>query len=56
MDQKLLLEISTHPVKIKGRTVVLGIARDITERKRAKETLQESEKKSSGKSNRSKFA
>jgi PAS domain S-box-containing protein len=29
------VEISTHPVKFGNRTVVLGIARDITERKRA---------------------
>jgi putative nucleotidyltransferase with HDIG domain/PAS domain S-box-containing protein len=34
------VEISTYPVKIKGRTLVLGIARDITERKRAESELQ----------------
>ncbi len=28
------VEISTYPVKIKGKMVVLGIARDITERKK----------------------
>ncbi|MCJ7551330.1 MAG: PAS domain S-box protein, partial [Anaerolineae bacterium] len=33
------VEIRTHPVKIKGKTVVLGIARDITERKRAQEEI-----------------
>jgi PAS domain S-box-containing protein len=32
---KVSVEISTHPVKFGNRTVVLGIARDITERKRA---------------------
>jgi PAS domain S-box-containing protein/putative nucleotidyltransferase with HDIG domain len=34
---RVLVEIMTHPVKIKGRTVVLGIARDITERKKVQE-------------------
>jgi len=29
------VEISTYPVKIKGRILILGIARDITERKKA---------------------
>jgi len=33
------VEISTYPVKIKGKMVVLGIARDITERKKAEEAL-----------------
>ncbi|MCJ7738821.1 MAG: PAS domain S-box protein, partial [Anaerolineae bacterium] len=33
------VEIRTHPVKIKGKTVVLGIARDITERKKAQEEI-----------------
>jgi PAS domain S-box-containing protein/putative nucleotidyltransferase with HDIG domain len=36
-------EISTYPVKIKGNTAVLGIARDISERKRAENELKESE-------------
>lgn len=30
---QVIAEISTYPVKIEGKTVVLGIARDITERK-----------------------
>ncbi|GAI66139.1 unnamed protein product, partial [marine sediment metagenome] len=34
-NSKVTVEISTYPVKIKGRTLVLGIARDITERKQA---------------------
>lgn len=42
------VEIRTYPVKIKGETVVLGIARDVTERKRKEEILkkrtEESEK------------
>lgn len=33
------VEIRTFPVQIKGQTVVLGIARDTTERKRAEEVL-----------------
>lgn len=37
------VEIITHPVKIKERTLVLGIARDISERKKAEKALQESE-------------
>ncbi len=43
-DGRLLtVEIRTHPVKIEGRNLVLGIARDITERKEAEEALRESE-------------
>lgn len=37
---KVTVEISTYPVKIKGRTLVLGIARDITERKQAEEKVE----------------
>jgi PAS domain S-box-containing protein len=37
------VEIRTYPVKIKGETVILGIARDITERKRGEQELRESE-------------
>ncbi|MFC2084212.1 PAS domain S-box protein [Bacteroidota bacterium] len=44
-SSKIEVEISTHPVKIEGKSVVLGIARDITERKRTEEALSESEKK-----------
>lgn len=39
------VEIRTYPVKIKNKTLVLGIARDITERKRAEEELRQSYKK-----------
>ena len=39
------LEIRTIPVKIKGQSLVLGIARDITERKKSEEKLRESEEK-----------
>jgi len=38
------VEIRTFPVKIKGKTLGLGIARDITERKRAGEALQAAER------------
>lgn len=34
------VEIRTYPVKIKGQTLVLGIARDITERKKAEKELK----------------
>jgi PAS domain S-box-containing protein len=37
---KVTVEIITHPVKIKDKTLVLGIARDITERKMAEEAMQ----------------
>ena len=37
---QILVEIRTFPVKIKGQTRVLGIARDITERKKAEEEIQ----------------
>ena len=36
-NSKVTVEISTYPVKIKEKTLVLGIARDITERKQAKD-------------------
>lgn len=42
---KIPVEISTYPVKIKNKTVVLGIARDITERNQAEKLLKESEEK-----------
>ena len=42
---KVTVEIITHPVKIKGITLVLGIARDINERKRTEKVIRESEEK-----------
>jgi PAS domain S-box-containing protein len=42
---KVMVEISTHPVRLEGKTVVLGIARDITERKKAERALKENEEK-----------
>ncbi len=39
-NSKITVEISTYPIKITGRTLVLGIARDITERKQAEEGLK----------------
>jgi len=39
---QISVEISTYPVRIKNQAVVLGIARDITERKKAEERLERS--------------
>ena len=38
--RRVLVEISGTPVKIKGKTLVLGIARDVTERKKIEEALR----------------
>jgi PAS domain S-box-containing protein len=42
---EVIVEISTFPVKIRGQALVLAIARDITERKRAEEALRQSEER-----------
>ena len=42
-DTQIIIEIRTFPVKIKGKTLVLGIARDITDRKNAEKAIRESE-------------
>jgi len=42
---QVLVEISTHPVKIKGQTMVLALARDLSECKKAEKGLKESEEK-----------
>ena len=42
-NSKVTVEISTYPVKIKGKTLALGLARDITERKKAEEALRKSQ-------------
>ena len=39
------VEIRTHPLKIQGKKLVLGIARDVTERKKAEEALQNGEQR-----------
>ena len=39
----LTIEIRTHPMKIGGRPRIVGIARDITDRKKAEAALRESE-------------
>jgi len=39
-NSKVTVEISTFPVKIKGRALALGLARDITERKQAEEEIK----------------
>jgi len=40
---QIAVEIRAFPVRIKDQTLVLGVARDITERKRAEEAVRESE-------------
>ena len=42
------VEIRTHPIKIKDRTLVLSIARDITVRKEKEKEIQESQQKFEG--------
>jgi PAS domain S-box-containing protein len=42
---KVMVEIRSYPVDIAGETLILGIARDITERKKAEAALAESELK-----------
>ncbi len=39
------VEIKTFPVKLRGKVIVLGTARDITERKKAEQAVKESEEK-----------
>jgi PAS domain S-box-containing protein len=41
---QVIAEISTFPVTIKGKTVVLGIARNITKRKQAEQALKQRER------------
>ncbi|MCK5402597.1 PAS domain S-box protein, partial [Candidatus Bathyarchaeota archaeon] len=43
--KQLVVEMSTFPAKIEGKTVVLGIAHDITKRKNNEKALQDSEEK-----------
>jgi PAS domain S-box-containing protein len=38
--KRIPVEIRTYPVKIEGKTMVLGIARDITERKKAEREIK----------------
>jgi len=42
---KVPVEITTHPVEINNNIIVIGIARDITERKQAEEALKENEER-----------
>jgi diguanylate cyclase (GGDEF)-like protein/PAS domain S-box-containing protein len=41
----VVVEIRTHPVRVGGRRLILGIARDISARKRAEAAQQESEER-----------
>jgi len=43
--QHLMVEIRTFPVRIKGKVLILGIAHDITRRKKMEEALLENERK-----------
>jgi len=43
--RQVIVEISTIPIIIGGQDIVVGVARDITERKRSAEALRESEEK-----------
>ena len=42
---QISVEIRTHPLKIQGKKLVLGIARDISERRAAEEKLRETQEK-----------
>jgi len=42
---KITIEIISHPIKIKDKTLVLGMARDITKRNKTEKALQESEER-----------
>jgi PAS domain S-box-containing protein len=42
---KVSVEVLSYPVKIEGKPIILGIARDITERNKAQEILKASEEK-----------
>jgi PAS domain S-box-containing protein len=42
---QVIVEISTFPIKIREQALVLAIARDITEHKRAEDTLRQSEER-----------
>ena len=42
---QISVEIRTHPLKIQGKKLILGIARDISERKAAEEKLRETQEK-----------
>jgi len=39
--KQVTVEINTYPAKIKGKPLVLGIARDVTERKEAEKTIRQ---------------
>jgi len=41
---QVCIETRTHPIKTSGQSLILGLARDITERKQAEATLRENER------------
>jgi len=42
---KVICEINSTPIKIKNRTYILGVARDLTERKKAERQIKETEER-----------
>jgi PAS domain S-box-containing protein len=44
-DHNVVVELRTYPIEIRNQSLVLNIARDVTERKRAGKALEESEKR-----------
>jgi PAS domain S-box-containing protein len=42
---RVTVELKTYPMELKGRHLILGIAHDMTERKKAEEAMKESEEK-----------
>ena len=43
--RRISVDVSSHCIELSGKPVVLSVARDVTERKRAEETIRQSERK-----------